>query len=165
MKFAKKLNNATKRLAYFVLATILVGVLSLNTPSVAFNPTMVAAADPAATAQAIGTGVKAIKEIVGIYNLINPPQEGYVSVINSTNQVVTVRSYNNNDWLMLVAAGQINLKPGSDGKITASSNPVKLVWKRGNYGTVDPFGTKNLSQSVAPKDAQHVFVIGDANTF
>lgn len=94
---------------------------------------------------------EAIKAIVGIYNLINLPQEGYVSIINSTNQVVTVRSYNNNDWLMFVAAGQLNLKPGSDDKITTSSNPVKLVWKCGNYGTVTPFETKILVNLLLPK--------------
>lgn len=121
-------------------------------------------ANPAAIAEAIGTGVKTFGEAVSVYNQINPAQSGYTTVINSSNNFVTVRSYNNNDWAMLVAAGQLNLKPGAQGMITAKTDPIKLVWRRGNYGTTQAFGTQNLSQSTAPKGAKYVFVIGQQNT-
>jgi hypothetical protein len=121
-------------------------------------------ANPAAIAEAVGTGVKAFGDVVKIYNQINPPQAGYTTVINSSNNFITVRSYNNNDWAMVVAAGQLNLKPGASGMITAKTDPLKLVWKRGNFGTLQPFGTVNLSQSTAPKGTKYVFVIGQQNT-
>jgi len=121
-------------------------------------------ANPAAIAEAVGTGVKAFGDVVKIYNEINPPQAGYTTVINSSNDFITVRSYNNNDWAMVVAAGQLNLKPGASGMITAKTDPLKLVWKRGNFGTLQPFGTVNLSQSTAPKGTKYVFVIGKQNT-
>lgn len=161
MNFAKKMKNKTKRLVSYVLAIILVlvGALSYANPAHAVDPTAIAAA--------IGTGVKTLKEVLDVYDKINPPQEGYTTVINSSPEMVTVRSYNNNDWAMFVAAGQLNLKPGAQGKMTSKSDPFKLVWKRGNYGTLDAFGTKNLSQSLAPKDKQdkqYVFVIGQDNT-
>jgi hypothetical protein len=121
-------------------------------------------ANPAAIAEAVGTGVKAFGDVVKIYNEINPPQAGYTTVINSSNDFITVRSYNNNDWAMVVAAGQLNLKPGASGMIAAKTDPLKLVWKRGNFGTLQPFGTVNLSQSTAPKGTKYVFVIGKQNT-
>jgi len=106
----------------------------------------------------IGTGVKTITEVLNVWGEINPPQEGYLTVINSSTEMVTVRSYNNNDFLMFIAAMQINLRPGERAMITARSNPIKLVWKSGNYGTLAPFGTRNLNQSAAPKNS--FFVIG-----
>ena len=126
------------------------------------------AVDPTAIAAAIGTGVKTFGEVEAIYSRINPPQTGFTTVINSTNSVITVRSYNNNDWALLVAAGQLNLKPGAQGNITASTDPIKLIWRRGDFGTLKPFGTNRLNQSVAPKNRggrNYVFVIGDQNTF
>jgi AraC-like DNA-binding protein len=121
-------------------------------------------ANPAAVLGAIGTGVKTFKEVADVYKDLNPPQTGHVTVLNTTDGIVTVRSYNNNDWAMLVASAQIVLKPNASAMITASSDPIKLVWKRGEYGAATPFGTQHLSQSAAPKDKETVFVIGSDNT-
>lgn len=120
------------------------------------------------TIAAIEAGVRLFDEVVKIYKQLNPPQEGYVTVVNTLKETVTVRSYNNNDWAKFVAAGQINLKPGASANITAETDPVVLVWKRGNYGTLKGFGTRNLNQSTQtkqPKKGQKkVFVIGEDNT-
>lgn len=121
-------------------------------------------ANPVAVLSAIGTGVKTFSEVQKIYANLNPPQSGHVTVINTLSQTVTVRSYNNNDWAMLAASAQIVLKSGSSAMITAQSDPIKLVWKRGEYGTLTPFGTEHLSQSAVPKDHEKVFIIGDQNT-
>lgn len=146
-----KLRSWSKRLVPYALATILAitGFLSFATPAKALD---------------IATGVQLFEKVVAIYTGLNPGQEGYVNVLNTLGQTVTVRSYNNNDWLKAIAAGQINLKPGGQALITAKTDPVALVWKRGDFSTVTAFGTKGLSQSVAPKGANTVFVIGEANT-
>ncbi|WP_287520498.1 hypothetical protein [Okeania sp. SIO2C2] len=157
MNLSKKMKNAKKQLASFLLAMALVlAALSYPTPAYATGLTTILSG--------IDSGVKTVAEISKVYKDFNPPQEGYVTVINGLNETVTVRSYNNNDWAMFIAAGQINLKPGADARITASTDPVKLLWKRGDYGTMRGFGTKRISQSVAPKDAGHIFLINDKNT-
>ena len=120
--------------------------------------------DPGTIMAAVGSGVKAFADVVKVYQDLNPPQSGQVSVVNDTKDTVTVRSYNNNDWAKLIAAAQITLKPGAAAMITAATDPVQLVWKRGNYGALKPFGTENLSQSSAPKGDGKVFVITEKNT-
>jgi len=146
-----KLNKWSNRLVSYALAIIvaLTGVLSFSTPAKALD---------------IATGVQLFAKVVEIYTGLNPGQQGYVNVLNTLGETVTVRSYNNNDWLKAIAAGQINLKPGAQALITAKTDPVALIWKRGDFSTVTPFGTKGLNQSLAPKGTETVFVIGDANT-
>lgn len=148
-----KLNNWSKRIVSYTLATIvaITGLLSFSPPA-------------NAVLAEIATGVQVFEKILAIYTGLNPGQEGYVNVLNTSAETVTVRSYNNNDWLKAVAAGQINLKPGGQAMITAKTDPVALVWKRGDFSTITPFGTKGLSQSLAPKGPSTVFVIGQANT-
>ncbi|NEO65658.1 MAG: hypothetical protein F6J98_36780 [Moorea sp. SIO4G2] len=113
---------------------------------------------------AIASGVQAFETVVKVYQNLNPPQEGYVQVLNTLDEIVTVRSYNNHDWAKIIAAGQINLKPGAAANITSATDPVALIWKRGDYSSVKGFGTKNLSQSVVPKGSQYIFVIAEDNT-
>ncbi len=115
--------------------------------------------------QGLAAGVQAAAEVVKVYTQLNPPQTGRVRVINNLTQEVTVRSYNNNDWAKIIAAGQLNLKPGQQGSITAASpESLVLLWKRGRYGNLAAFGPDNLGQDLVKKDNNAVFVIGDGNT-
>ena len=155
MNFLEKLKHTTHRFVTYVLAAVLVLAGSFSFASQA------SAASVSAVISALGTGVEAVSEVADIYQDFNPPATGYVTVLNGLDENVTVRSYNNNDWFMAIAAGQINLKPDGDAMITASTDPIKLVWKRGDYSTLDAFGT-SIDQSAAPKG--YVFIIGEANT-
>lgn len=177
MKFNLESKNVTRRLFSSVPAILVMisTTLSFAAPvSAGFNGSPAGGSAPTkgsvptkgggGVISGIAAGVQLFDEVVRIYQQLNPAQEGYVKVLNASNETVTVRSYNNNDWAKLVAAGQIVLQPGASANITAATDPVALVWKRGNYGTLKPFGTVNLSQSVAPKGPQHVFVITEDNT-
>lgn len=176
-----QLKSAIKRNGIVVLAITLVLVLSFSTPSHAaplsssnhnissigansseFRGIEIAQVPP--QLEAIKAGVNLAKDVIGIYEGLNPPQEGYVRVLNKLNRDVTLRSYNNNDWLKAVAAGQTYLKAGGQGYITARTNPIVLLWKRGNYGTLDAFGTRGFGQTAVPKDPNVVFVVGQENT-
>jgi hypothetical protein len=152
--------NAIKKMVFRILAIL---VIPLAVSFSTLNPAL--AASPSEILEGVKAGVQAFGDVVSIYDRLNPGQEGFVHVLNKLDEPVTVRSYNNNDWLMWVAAGQTNLiGAGSEGFITAKTNPVKLIWKRGEYGTLSGFGTEKLGQSVAPKGGETVFVIGNENT-
>lgn len=173
-----KLKSAIKRNGIVVLAITLVLALSFSTPSNAAplskNSSNIGAASNEfrgteiaqvpAELQGVQAGVNLAKDIINFYQGLNPPHEGYVRVINKLNRDVTLRSYNNNDWLKAIAAGQTYLKAGGQGYITAKTNPIVLLWKRGNYGTLDAFGTRGFGQTAVPKDPNIVFVIGAENT-
>lgn len=176
-----KLKSAIKRNNIVVLAITLVLVLSFSSPSHAaplsssnHNSMNIGAnssefrgieiAQAPSKLEAVKAGVNLAKDIIGIYEGLNPPHEGFVRVLNKLNRDVTLRSYNNNDWLKAVAAGQTYLKAGGQGYITARTNPIVLLWKRGNYGTLDAFGTRGFGQTAVPKDPNIVFVIGQENT-
>ncbi|MBU7581836.1 MAG: hypothetical protein KAF91_02800 [Nostoc sp. TH1S01] len=175
-----KLKVAIKRKVILVLATVVLA-LSFSAPSYAsplyssnhngssieatsneFRGIEIAQVPP--ELEAVKAGVNLAKDVLKVYQDLNPPQEGYVRVLNKLNRDVTLRSYNNNDWLKAIAAGQTYLKAGGQGYITAKTNPLVLLWKRGNYGTVEAFGLKGFGQSAVPKDPNVVFVIGESNT-
>jgi hypothetical protein len=115
-------------------------------------------------ATGLKAGVQAAAEVIKIYQSLNPPQTGRARIINNSSEEVTVRSYNNNDWAKVVAAGQLNLQPGQQGYITASTDPIVILWKRGRYGNLTGFGPDDLGQDTIMKGTDFVYVIGDGNT-
>ncbi len=169
-------NALIKRLLSYALAitVVLSGCLFFSTPAKADTAQDQGVVESEISLGGIVSGLEGgLKEIGNlekevqdiIKGLFPPEAKGAVAVLNALNEPITVRSYNNNDWIKAIASEQIILKPnGGIAKITAVSDPVALIWKRGEISELAPLGYKHISQTVVPKSTDKVFIITNNNT-